>query len=58
MDTNPKSRKFRVNDRVKITKYKNVFSKCYTENCSRETFIIDLVLKTNPLTYKINDLHK
>ena len=58
MDTNPKSRKFKVNDRVKITKYKNVFSKCYTENCSREMFIIDLILKTNPLTYKINDLHK
>ena len=34
-------------------------SKCYTENWSREIFIIDSVLKTNPypLTYKIKDLN-
>ena len=33
--------------------------KCYTENWSREIFIIDSVLKTNPypLTYKIKDLN-
>ena len=30
-ETNPKAPKFRVNDRVRITKYKNVFSKGYTE---------------------------
>ena len=48
MDTNPKSRKFKVNDRVRITKYKNIFSERYTENCSREMFIIDSILTTNP----------
>ena len=32
-------------------------SKDYTENFSRETFIIDSVLKTNPWTYKLKDLN-
>ena len=47
-ETNPKALKFKVNCRVKITKYKNVFSKGYTKNWSREICIIDSVLKTNP----------
>ena len=47
-----------VNDRVRITKYKNIFSKSYTKDWSREIFIIDSVLKTNPWTYKIKDLNR
>ena len=35
------------------TKHKNIFSKGYTENWSRKTFIIHSVLKTNPCTYKV-----
>ena len=50
--TNPKAPKFKVNDRVRITKYKNIFSKGYTENWLREKFIINSVLKTNP--WKLN----
>ena len=46
-ETNLKAPKFKVNDRVRITKYKNVFSKGYRKNWSREIFIIDSVLKTN-----------
>ena len=46
-----------MNDRDRITKYKNNFSKGYTENWSREIFIIDSVLKTNPWTYKLKDLN-
>ena len=47
---------FKVNDRMGITiitvqRYKNIFSKCYTENS--ELFIIDSVLKTNPWTYAV-----
>ena len=42
-EANSKARN--VNDRVRITKYKNVFSK-NIENCSKEIFIIDAVLKT------------
>ena len=49
--------KFEVNDRVRITKYRNIFSKGYTENWSRKIFIIDSVLKTNPSTHKIKNLN-
>ena len=55
IETNPKAPKSKVNDRVRITKYKNIFS--YTKNWSRKIFIIDSVLKTNPWTYKIKDLN-
>ena len=58
IDTILKTPKFKLNDRVRITKYKNIFSKRYTENWSREIFIIDSVLKTNPWTYKIKDLNR
>ena len=51
LQTNPKS-KFKVNDRVRITKYNTIFIKDYTINWSREIFIIDSVLKTNSWTYK------
>ena len=33
--SNPKSPEFKVNDRMRITKYKNIFSKGHTENWSR-----------------------
>ena len=56
--SNPKAPKFKVNDKVTITKYKIIFSKVYTENWSREIFIIDSVLKTKPQTYKIKDLNR
>ena len=39
-ETNSKALKFKVNERVRITKYKNIFSKGYTRNWSREIFII------------------
>ena len=48
IESNPNAPKFKVNDRVRITKCKIFFSKGYTENWSREIFIIDPVLKTNP----------
>ena len=57
IESNPKARKFNVNDRVRITKCKNIFSKDYTENWSKEIFIIVSVLKTNPWPYKINYLN-
>ena len=48
--------KFKVNDRVRITQYNKIFSNADTENWSKEIFVIDFVLKTNPWTYKIKDL--
>ena len=52
---NPKAHKFKVDDRVRITKYQNIFSKGYIANWLREIFVIDPVLETNPWTYKIKD---
>ena len=44
---------FKVDERVRITKYKNVFSKVFTVNWSREIFIIDSVhVKNNILGFK------
>ena len=43
-----KGPKFKVNDKVRITKYKNIFSKGYTENWPEK--IIYFVLKNNPWT--------
>ena len=48
--------KFKVNDSVRITMYKNIFSKFYTENWSREKFIINSVLKTSPWISKLEEL--
>ena len=56
-ETNHKAPKFKVNDRVRITKYKNIFSKSYNKNWSREIFINDSVLKTTSWTYKLRDLN-
>ena len=53
-----KDSQLKVGDRVRITKYENIFSKGCTENRSREVFVIDSVLKTNPCTYKIKNLNK
>ena len=53
-----KAPEFKVGGRVRVTKYKNYFSKGYTENWSREISIIDSVLKTNPWTNKIKDLRE
>ena len=55
--TNYKAPELTVNDRVKITKYKNICNKGYTENWLRKIFIIDSVLKTNLRTYKIKYLN-
>ena len=57
IESKPKTPKFKVNDRVRITKYKNILSKHCSENWSGKIFIIDSVLKTNPWTYGIKDLN-
>ena len=50
IESNHQDPKFKVDDRVRITKCKNIFSKVYTENLSREIFVTDSLLKTNPCT--------
>ena len=56
-NTNDKNPKFKVGDRVRISKYKNIFAKGYTPNWSEEVFIIKIVKNTVPWTYVINDLN-
>ena len=48
IETNSIAPNVKVNDRVRIINCKSILSKGYTENWSRELFIIDSVLKTNP----------
>ena len=38
IETNPKVSEFKVNDSVRISKYKNIYSKGYTENWPLEIF--------------------
>ena len=47
----------KVGDRVRISKYKNIFAKGYMPNWSEEVFIIKKVKNTIPWTYAINDLN-
>ena len=49
-----KKPKFKVGSNVKISKYKNVFSKSYTPNWREEIFVVKKVKNTVPWTYLIN----
>ena len=55
-DFNEKDPKFKVVDCVRISKYKNVFAKRYTQNCSEEVFVIGKIRNTVLWTYVISDL--
>ena len=54
---NEKDSRFKVGDRVRISKFKNVFAKGYTPNWSKEIFIVDKVNDTVPYTYNLKDLN-
>ena len=49
--------KKKVGDRVRISKYKNIFAKGYTPNCLEDVFVIKKVKNTVPWTYVINELN-
>ena len=51
-----KKPKFKVGDRVRITKKKGQFEKGYTTRWRTEIFVIEKVLNTDPVTYEIKDL--
>ena len=55
--SNKKSPKFKVNDHVRISKYKNIFAKGYVPNWSEEVFIVNEIKNTVPWTYTISDLN-
>ena len=54
---NYKDPKFNVGDRLRISKYKNIFAKGYIPNWSEEVFVIKKVKNTVPWTYEIKDLN-
>ena len=45
--------KFKIDDRVRMSKYKNIFAKGYMPNWSEEVFVIKKVKNTVPWTYVI-----
>ena len=54
---NEKESKFKVSDRVGISRYKNIFAKGYAPNWSSEIFIINKINYTVPYTYTLKDLN-
>ena len=48
--------RFNVGDRVRISKFKNIFAKGYTPNWIREIFIVNKINDAVPYTYNIKDL--
>lgn len=50
-----KKPKFKLNDKVRVSKVKQIFEKGYTPNWSTEIFTIVKVSKTNPVTYHLKD---
>ena len=56
-DSNKKDPKFKAGDYVRISKYKNIFTKGYVPNWSEDVFIINKIKNTVPWTYAISDLN-
>ena len=51
-----KSARFNVGDKVRISKFNNIFVKGYSRNWSTEIFMVDKINDTVPYTYNIKDL--
>ena len=47
--------KFKVNDSVRIAKYKSIFTKGYLPNFTEEIFKIKQIIFTQPIVYKLKD---
>ena len=56
-ELNDKDAKFKVGDPVRISKYKNIFTKGYTTSWSEEVFVISKIKNTFQWTYVIDDLN-
>ena len=54
---NEKDSKFKVGDRARISRYKNIFAKGYAPNWSSEIFIVNKINDTVPYTYNLKDLN-
>ena len=56
-DSDEKDPKLKVGDCVRISIYWNIFAKGYTQNWSKQVFIISKIKNTVPRTYVISDLN-
>ena len=56
-ENNEKDSRFKVNDRVRISNFKNIFAKEYVPNWSKEIFIVNKINDTAPYTYNIKELN-
>ena len=56
-EVNDKDPIFKVGDHVRISKYKNIFAKGYTQNWSEEIFAIKEIKNTVTWTYAVDDLN-
>ena len=56
-EVNDNDPNFKVGDRVRILKYKNIFAKGYTPNWSEKVFAIKKIKNTVPWTYVIDYLN-
>ena len=56
-EVNDKCPKFKVGDRVRISKYKYIFTKGYTPNWSEKIFAIKKIKRAVPWTYVTSDLN-
>ena len=54
---NEKDSRFKVGDRVRISKFKNIFAKGYTPNWSKEIFIVNKINNTVLYTCNLKDLN-
>ena len=57
VDSNAKDAKLVIGCRVKISKYKNIFSKGHAPNYSKKVFAISKIKNTVSLAYVINVLN-
>ena len=56
-ESNKKNPKFKVNDHVRISEYKNIFAKEYVPSWSEKLFVVNEIKNTVPWTYTMNDLN-
>jgi len=53
----PMRAKFKIGDKVRISKKKKFFEKGFTPNSTEEVFTVSKIQRTDPITYKITDLN-
>ena len=56
-ENNKEDPKFKIGYHVRISNYKNIFTKGYVPNWSEEVFVIKKVKNTAPWTYVIIDFN-